>query len=187
MPLVKELDSAQCPSHFHIPPPPTCLNPPPPIGQAEDKGLSKDMGGAAKSWRAVMSNRAQLPSTVEPTNVVEHTPKIMLCRTLFLQFLPYFTLDWACRRSNLPMSRGHDPLDQDTKRSPSTGGNSLCRLTTGKNMYHPPTPSASLYYFVPIELWWSSTLLHYDHCWPHGVTWTTRGNTRGNMNHTCPT
>ena len=61
--LVKELDSAR-PSHFHITPPPTCLNPPPTIGQAEDKGLSKGMGGelggelggAAKSWRAVMSN-----------------------------------------------------------------------------------------------------------------------------------
>ena len=46
--LVKELDSAR-PSHFHITPPPPCLNPPPTIGQAEDKGLSKGMGGAAKS------------------------------------------------------------------------------------------------------------------------------------------
>ena len=56
------LDSALLPLSYHSPSP--CLNPPPPIGQAEDKGLSKGMGGelggelggAAKSRRAVMSN-----------------------------------------------------------------------------------------------------------------------------------
>ena len=155
------------PSHFHITPPPPCLNPPPTIGQAEDKGLSKGMGGAAKSRWAVMSNRA---AAVQPgerhtqDHALHYTLPFHWCHTLFLN-------SRLSLREQVTTEQGHDLSDQDTEGSPEAA-----TVSSGQNMYHPTHVHCACAIVVHCA---DRATTHPSSLGPPLATW-------GNMNHTCP-